>query len=123
MKMLTRQMVSLTAELERMPKRRIWNMIQGLSAVVQEMLEPDGTPKLGRNEAIQISDRQGGERKPAELPKGLLLDQHALGVRVTADDGRHYRRVGHAVPGDTANPQLWVQHNGVILAIRHVPTG
>jgi hypothetical protein len=46
MKMLTRQMVALTAELERMPKLRIWNIVQGLSAAVQEMLESDGTPKL-----------------------------------------------------------------------------
>jgi hypothetical protein len=43
---LTRQMQTLTAGLERMPKLRIWNMIQGVSAVVQEMLESDVTPKL-----------------------------------------------------------------------------
>ena len=46
MKTLTRQMQTLTAELERMPKLRIWNMIQDLSAAVQEMLESDVTPKL-----------------------------------------------------------------------------
>jgi predicted dithiol-disulfide oxidoreductase (DUF899 family) len=45
MKTLTRQMQTLTAELERMPKLRIWNMIQDLSAAVQEMLESDVTPK------------------------------------------------------------------------------
>jgi hypothetical protein len=46
MKLRTRQIETLTAELERMPKLRIWNMIQGLSAAVQEMLESDVMPKL-----------------------------------------------------------------------------
>ena len=46
MKALTRQIQSLTAELERMPKLRVWNMTQSLSAAVQEMLESDVTPKL-----------------------------------------------------------------------------
>jgi hypothetical protein len=45
MKTLTRQMVALTAELERMPKLRAWNMIQDLSAAVQEMLEYDAAPR------------------------------------------------------------------------------
>jgi len=46
MKTLTWQMKTLTAELERTPKLRIWNMIQGLSSAVQEMLKSDMTPKL-----------------------------------------------------------------------------
>jgi hypothetical protein len=46
MKTMTRQMQTLTAELERMPKLGIWNAIQSLSAGVQEMLEADMTPRL-----------------------------------------------------------------------------
>jgi hypothetical protein len=46
MKTMTRQMQTLTAELECMPKLGIWNAIQSLSAGVREMLEADMTPGL-----------------------------------------------------------------------------
>ena len=46
MKTMTRQMQTLTAELERVPNLGIWNAIQSLSAGVQEMLEADMTPRL-----------------------------------------------------------------------------